>query len=380
MTPPRALIAGGGPAAIEGALALRRALAPGSEIVLIAPNQDFVYRPLTVAEPFGGGEPWSYPFGRIAELAGAAHRRDALAGVDVEAREAVLDSGDRLGYEALLVAVGARPVETIPGAITFRGSDGDPEFAAAIGRLRSGGGQIVFKAPHRMRWTLPLYELAMLCAAEFEEHGERPVTVSIVTPEPEPLAIVGGEVSAELTARLRELRIRLHLSADPLSRHPLAEPRQGTSDRVVVALPHWTGRSIPGLPNTDEGFLTTDENQRVIDAPAVYAAGDITDYEVKQGGLATEQADAAATTIAADLGYTTRPGSVEPILRARLYTRGKPLFMRARLGDAHRHAPEAADTPLWQPGTKLFGRHLAPFLAEIALAERVDAMAPGAAR
>ena len=34
----------------------------------------------------------------------------------------------------------------------------------------------------------------------------------------------------------------------------------------------------------------------------VYAAGDITTFPVKQGGIATQQADAAAEAIAAELG------------------------------------------------------------------------------
>lgn len=372
----RAVIAGGGPAALEAAVALRRALAPGSEVVLVAPEEEFVYRPLAVAEPFDAGETWTYPLGRLASLAGAVHLRDALAGVDAAKREIALASGDELAYDALLIAVGAGAVAAIPGAITFTGRGGDPEFRRALERARSLGGQIVFKVPHRVRWTLPLYEVAMLTAQDLERTAGRAVTISIVTPEAEPLAIFGGEASAELAARLDELRIRVHLSADPLSLHPLAEPAQTAAERVVVALPHWVGPRIEGLPCSDEGFLITDENQRVIDAPRVYAAGDVTEYEVKQGGLATEQAAAAATTIAADLGLTSRPGSVEPVLRARLYTRGRPLFIRGRIEDAHRHPPTVDDAPLWWPGAKLYGRNLAPFLAEIALADELTGEAP----
>lgn len=371
MSATRAVIAGGGPAAMEAALALRRSLEPGSEIVLVAPEEEFVYRPLAVAEPFGAGETWSHPLEQLASLAGAVHLRDGLAHVDAEKREIGLDSGDALSYDALLVAVGARPVEAIPGAITFRGRGGDPDFRDALERLRSLGGQIVFKVPHRVRWTLPLYEVAMLAAQDLDRTAGRDVTISIVTPEVEPLAIIGGDASRELVARLEELRVRVHVSADPLSRHPLAEPSETAGERVVVALPHWVGPGIEGLPSNDEGFLITDEHQRVIDVPRVYAAGDVTDHDIKQGGFATEQAAAAATTIAADLGFVSRPGSVEPVLRARLYTRGRPLFMRGRIEDAHRHPAVVEEAPLWWPGAKLYGRNLAPFLAEIALADEL---------
>ncbi|MGD0455391.1 MAG: hypothetical protein ABSB69_17530, partial [Solirubrobacteraceae bacterium] len=51
----RVLIAGGGVAALEALLALR-ALAPEqTEITVLAPNAEFVYRPMAVREPF------SYP-------------------------------------------------------------------------------------------------------------------------------------------------------------------------------------------------------------------------------------------------------------------------------------------------------------------------------
>jgi sulfide:quinone oxidoreductase len=365
MSTGRVVVAGGGPAALEGILALRRAIGPLKEVVLVGPEEEFVYRPLAVAEPFGDRRPWRYPLAQLAERAGADHRRDALTAVDVEDRTAVLDSGERLHYDALLIAVGARAVEAIPGALTFWGRGGDPSFRAAIERLRACGGQIVFKVPHRVRWTLPLYELAMLSARTLNDESDYRVTVSIVTPEPEPLAIFAGDVSRELEARLHELGIWLHTSSDPLSIDRRVEPPETAAERVVVALPRWVGPSTPGLPRDDDGFLPTDPNQRVIGAAQVYAAGDATDYPVKQGGIATEQAAAAATTIAADLGLATRPGSVEPILRARLYTDGPPLFMRGRLGDAHRHAPDVDEEPLWWPGAKLYGEHLAPFLAEI---------------
>ena len=49
-------------------------------------------------------------------------------------------------------------------------------------------------------------------------------------------------------------------------------------------------------------ILPVDEHARVRGVGGVYAAGDATTFALKQGGLATQQADAAAETIAADLG------------------------------------------------------------------------------
>ena len=65
----------------------------------------------------------------------------------------------------------------------------------------------------------------------------------------------------------------------------------------VVSLPRLEGLRILGIPQDDDGFIGTDLSGRVRGLEDVYAAGDITDYPVKQGGIATQQADAVAATI-----------------------------------------------------------------------------------
>jgi sulfide:quinone oxidoreductase len=82
----RVLIAGGGVAGLEAMLALS-ALAPELvEIELLTPSDEFVYRPLQVAEPFGVAAPVGLDLGRIVDEAGARHTSDALASVDPAAR------------------------------------------------------------------------------------------------------------------------------------------------------------------------------------------------------------------------------------------------------------------------------------------------------
>ncbi len=67
----RVIIAGGGVAALETALALAH-LAPGrTDVTVIAPNAEFVYRPLTVREPFAYGAARRYPLASIVQDAGA---------------------------------------------------------------------------------------------------------------------------------------------------------------------------------------------------------------------------------------------------------------------------------------------------------------------
>ena len=61
----------------------------------------------------------------------------------------------------------------------------------------------------------------------------------------------------------------------------------------------------------------------------VYAAGDVTDFPLKQGGLATQQADAAAEAMLADLGLPIVPRPFEPVLQGVLYTDDEPAYLRA---------------------------------------------------
>ena len=54
--PTKVLIAGSGVAGLEAALALRALAGEVVSVELVAPESDFVYRPLAVTEPFRVGE------------------------------------------------------------------------------------------------------------------------------------------------------------------------------------------------------------------------------------------------------------------------------------------------------------------------------------
>ena len=52
----RVLIAGGGVAGLEGLLALRELIGERAHVEVLAPESEFAYRQLAVAEPFSAGE------------------------------------------------------------------------------------------------------------------------------------------------------------------------------------------------------------------------------------------------------------------------------------------------------------------------------------
>jgi CBS domain-containing protein len=98
----------------------------------------------------------------------------------------------------------------------------------------------------------------------------------------------------------------------------------------------------------------------------VYAAGDITTFSVKQGGIAAQQADAAAEAIAADAGADVVPKPFRPVLRGLLLTGAQPRYLHGELAGGAGETSEASLEPLWWPPAKIVGRHLAPFLAGLA--------------
>jgi sulfide:quinone oxidoreductase len=131
----------------------------------------------------------------------------------------------------------------------------------------------------------------------------------------------------------------------------------------VVTLAQLEGPALPGLPSDATGFITVDEHSRVTGLEDVYAAGDGTTFPVKQGGIATQQADAAAEAIAAQLGASVTPSPIRPTLRGMLLTGIAPTFMRAEIAGTTGDSFQTAHNPLWWPPSKIAGRYLAPYLA-----------------
>jgi hypothetical protein len=95
----------------------------------------------------------------------------------------------------------------------------------------------------------------------------------------------------------------------------------------------------------------------------VFAAGDATDFPIKQGGLAAQQADAVAEAIAASVGADIDPQPFRPILRGVLLTGAAPRYLRADLSGTAGDDFTISSRPIWWPPDKLSGRYLAPYLS-----------------
>ena len=144
-----------------------------------------------------------------------------------------------------------------------------------------------------------------------------------MTPEDRPLKLFGATAS-EAVAELLEMHgIALYVDTTATavvdgSLRVLPDERI-EADRVV-ALPRLEGPRLEGVPHDTNGFVPTDEAGRVRGLTDVYAAGDLTSFPIKQGGIATQQADAAAESIAASAGAPIEPRPFTPVLRGLLLT------------------------------------------------------------
>lgn len=361
----RVVIVGGGVAALEGLLALRDLCGRGPEIELVAPESDFVYRPLAVAEPFGLGEPRQLELREIVADAGAAHRRDAVTEVVPDRRAVLTRSGGEIGYDALLLAFGAAAKPALANVLTYKGHADNQAIRDLLERLRSGElTRVAFAVPPSARWSVPLYELALLTAAWLAEHADGQRELSLITHEAAPLEMFGSKGSesvAELLAEAGiELRTRSAPSAFNQGQLSLAGGDAIDAD-VVVAMPRLEVAPLAGVPQGPHGFIGTDAYMRVEGLSSVWAAGDATWFPVKQGGIAAQQADVAAGSIAALIDPQYEPAPLRPVLRGALLTGSGPRYLRTEVGG--RDETSAAGTaPLWWPPSKIAGRYLAPYL------------------
>ncbi len=361
------IVAGGGVAALEAMVALRALAEERVDVMLVAPDDIFTYRPLAVAEPFGLGTIARFSLPDLAAGCGAMYERGAVVLASPDAHQVYTSRGRTLDYDALVVAPGARAHEGFPGATTF----GGPADVRAIDLLLEdlGSGllrRVVFAVPTGVSWTLPLYELALLTADRCAAEGTSP-ELTVVTPEEVPLGIFDGKASAAMQTLLEDrgivLRTGVHPTSFADSRLEVVGGDPIEADRVV-ALPRVSGRTIEGIPHDDDGFVATDTLGRVAGLDDVYAVGDVANFPIKQGGLAAQQADAVASAIAAEAGADIIPVPFEPVLRGLLLTGGAPAYFRAEIKGGKGATAVVDDEPLWWPAGKIAARHLSPYLAE----------------
>jgi sulfide:quinone oxidoreductase len=360
------LIAGAGVAGLEAAFALRELAGDQVGVTLVAPTDEFVYRPMAVAEPLTSGWAHHYPLAQLAAEAGAELRHDAVREVDAENRVVRTDGGSELRYDALVVCLGTSMHARYEHAITVDDARMEELLHGLVQDVEEGHVRrlaVVIPAP--MPWPLPAYELALMCS-ERARDMQTQLTVTVLTPEESPLSGFGSEASLALSRLLTERRIDVVTSAHcevPTAKTVMGHPggRLLAFDRVV-ALPELRGPGLRGLPHDRKGFIPIDGYGQVRGVDRVWAAGDATDYPVKHGGVSAQLADTVSRSVAALTGACSAPPTFEPVLEGVLLTGGTPRYVRGRATGGHGAESEPIEVSRRAAPMKIAARYLTPHL------------------
>ncbi len=338
---------------MEAALALHDLARERVALTIVTASAEFVYRPFAVVRPFQSEPTYRIELAQIARDVAAEIVLDTAVGVDPGRRQLLLSAREPLPYDALLVAIGARAEATVGGGtITPWDWGSGHAFRALLESVREGRTKkVTFIVPPGIVWTLPLYELALLTSVFALEGAIKDVSLTLVTVEKAPLEVFGAETSAKVGALLEERGIAVLLESETLAiEDGLVQTSGGAAvpSDATVAVPVILAHGFSGVPTDDAGFIVVDDRCRVGVDGNVFAAGDCTNLPLKQGGIAAQQADAAAAGIAALAGAAAVPPPLRPRLRALLFTGETSLRLGA---DGEPGPPE-----------KIEARYLTPYL------------------
>lgn len=361
---PHVMIAGAGVAGLETLLATRALVGDRLDISLLAPEWAFADHSAAVRRPFEVPRAHALRLADVARDLGAHWHQTAIDRIDRDQHRVLTTDGDQLGYDHLVLAVGARGARTWQSdeVLTFGATGGGAcnSYPVLLHQLRTQQiKHIAFVRPPGASWPTSMYDLALLTAAYCAAHDLREVKLALLTPEPRPLAMFGGSVSATMRLALDEAGVTLHPDSNALScgrGWPAASPR-GRTVRVdrVVTQPRLIGPRLRGLPCGPDGFIEIEPSGRVAGVDDVYAAGDATDSPIKHRDLAAEQADAVAATLALSAVFGVRQGSLTPV--------GDPVSAAVQPHRDPRQPARDATSRLqrWSAPDALGVRHLAPY-------------------
>jgi sulfide:quinone oxidoreductase len=309
------VIAGGGAAATEVALVLREHVTANVRLTFVAPEPEDMAS--AASEPFAASPRRPCPTAALAHDLGADLVTGRVVAVDGDRHQVVLDDGWTLPYDALVLAVGARPRAVVPGAaLTLFGHAGPIALDRALADLDpdgAGAPGLDFVVPAGITRTLSLYELAVLAGAGAHDRradaGPR-----LRTAEVAPLEAFGPTAQAAVGRLLDVFGVRF---AGSSAVDPDAAPDPA---RAIIALPVLDGPGLAGVPRTAGGFIPIDGHGAVPGMDDVFAAGDATACPVKHVDVACAQAATIADVLAATAGAAVTPVPWLPSVREHLLT------------------------------------------------------------
>ena len=365
-------------AGIEAALALRAFAGPRATVTVIDPGRRFAIPASAAGSAFGIAPSVDVALSRVVGRAGAALRRSHVVCVNPRRRLVMLAGGELLRFDHLIVAVGPRQAATIPEALTFRGHADVAELRAMVEGMvrhaeRGGDTDLVIAIPKDCGWPLAGYEIALMTREHVLAAGlGEACHVTVITAEDVPLGAFGPTAPDAVVGKLRKTGIDIVTGASVKrfrwGRLEMADGSSRGADRVV-ALPVMRGPGLCGLPRDADGFVLCEPDGTIPEAPGVRVIGDAGAFPVKRGGVACQQADSAAVSIARALGADAEDVPFTPAVPEWVWDGADGWLSR----EGERVLPGDEDPSRRWPVPKTTGRFLAPFLHEIARAPTLPA-------
>lgn len=314
------LILGGGVGGLTTANALRRRLGSAHRVVLVERRATHLFAPSLL---------WLMTGDRRREQLTRELERMVRPGVeivraDVEEidpdRGRIVADGRELGYDGLVVALGADLApEALPGyaaaAHDFFDLDGAARLSEALWNF-SGGRIVVAVTALPYKCPAAPYEAALLIDELLRRRGLREgSTVSVVTPEPQPMPVAGPAMGEAVTALLAERGIgymanRPVQAIDPDARELVfVDGSREPFDLLAAVPPHQAPAAVASSPLAGAaGWIPVDARTLRTRFDGVYALGDVAAITLtngkplpKAGVFAHGEALAVARTLTAEI-------------------------------------------------------------------------------
>jgi sulfide:quinone oxidoreductase len=303
----RILILGGGTGGTLVANRLRRMLARSeAEITVVDQDDRHVYQPGLLFVPFGLADPDEISRPRHRQLhTGVGFHQAAIERVDLGSQTVVLDDGQALGYDVLVIATGARllPEETDgldggwPERVhTFYTPAGAAALRDALARFE-GGRIVVNIVDMPIKCPVAPLEFCFLADWFFRERKIRNrVELTYVTPldgaftKPVASAKLGGLLAEKEVELITEFNTgSIDTSGSP-GRLVSWDEREVPFDLAVIIPLHGGAAYVTRSPGLGDelGFITVDQHtlQSAV-APNVFAIGDATGVPASKAGSVT---------------------------------------------------------------------------------------------
>jgi sulfide:quinone oxidoreductase len=381
---PEVVVLGGGFGGLETAFDLRMLAGDRARITLVSDLDHFFFKPNSIYVPFGL-DPKRL---RVPLARPAARRRMELLqahadGIDVDSQRVSLATGQKLGYDFLVVATGSGVrAEEVRGLAehaisTWTAEDMMRLRAAFDGLVEAGRAgerrRVLFLIPPNNKCAGPLYEIVLMLETWLRRRGARDkVAITWSTYEDGYIQAFGPRLDGVVEREFERRGIEGHrgYAVDRVEADAVAYGN-GESlgyDLLVAFPPYIASTPFAGLPADDRGFLRTElESRRLHGHPEVYVVGDASDFPVKQAFLAFLQGDAAASHIAAEILGTEPATGFDPVSMCVMEQFDKATFAQVPLrltGDPARPVevrPDAdgdyrvGSSKAWRAGKKMLG-------------------------